>query len=238
MYATVDYGHKLVVFWSERAGSMTVLHYMSQLMDISSMSLRIQSMGRTPSIDRHSQVKRLDDGRLEISYNPAQTIISIDDIDYTDEWSSIVIYRDPIKRAVSSFIVGVTKPDITFADFINNFEEHTNTHCALQTYLKPYEKVLKQAGRFSKVINIENMKEFRDFIFEKYSVSLSDVHLNNSRKNNNTMSSYYDDISTVPKRDIKKHAIPSFEKFYTPELLELAMEKFKDDLDFIAKYAN
>ena len=98
MYATVDRDHKLVVFWSERAGSMTVLHYMSQLMGIPSVNIRMTSMrGDNQSFRK---VTRLGGGRVDVSDK-----IRLLDVNYSDGWSSIVIYRDPVKRAVSSYLI-------------------------------------------------------------------------------------------------------------------------------------
>lgn len=166
--------------------------------------------------------------------------------DNIKDFTFILIYRNPIERAVSSFFMPQVPDDITFKNFILNFNNFEDHHQMPQT-TGPGFKIFKHYNqkynkKFDYMINNKNLDELSVLIEKLTGKNIEkNIRENVIVRTNEVLDIKYFDVKGLDfssKREDGrvfqkgKIPVPGWKNFYDQELETIARRKLKSDYDF------
>lgn len=148
------------------------------------------------------------------------------------DFTFILLYRNPIERLVSSFFMNQVPENISFKEFVlnfDNFKDHHQTRQAVEPGLSIFKKSNK---KFDYMINTKNLNEL-PILLEKLTGKniQKNVGENMLKRTNEDLDIDYFNIKKSNFNN-NKIGIPKWEKFYNKELKIIAMNSLKLDYEF------
>tara|TARA_Y100000768_G_C23990747_1_gene692561 strand:+ start:4873 stop:5511 length:639 start_codon:yes stop_codon:yes gene_type:complete len=151
------------------------------------------------------------------------------------DFTFILLYRNPLERLVSSFMMPQVPQNICFKEFILNYTKFHDHHQCPQTKGGPGIDILKKSNKtFDYTINTKNLNVL-PVLIEK----LTGKNIQKNIRENVLKRLPEEQIEEIEYYNIKKSffikrdiGIPKWEKFYNEELKIIAINNLKSDYDF------
>ena len=151
------------------------------------------------------------------------------------DFTFILLYRNPLERLVSSFMMPQVPQNICFREFILNYAKFNNHHQRPQTKVGPGIDILKKCNKtFDYTINTKNLNEL-PVLIEK----ITKKKIQKNIRENILKRLSEEQIEDIEYYNIKKSifinrniGIPKWENFYNEELKIMAINNLKSDYDF------
>ena len=154
-------------------------------------------------------------------------------LDQLKDFTVILVWREPIQRLVSSFFMSEIKIDVTFEQFINDYDNLAGYHQKPQSQDRGSE-MIKQL-KIHHVVRTEDVGSMLLPLMEKYAKEVStltwirNLHLNEREPSESTE---IVEPWTVTKEDLVKNGLPKWSQMLSPSLMEKVVEIVKPDVDF------
>ena len=152
-----------------------------------------------------------------------------------NDFTFILLYRNPLERLVSSFFMPQVPQNICFREFVLNYTKFHDHHQCPQTKGGPGINIFKKCNKaFDYTINTKNLNEL-PVLIEK----LTGEKIQKNIRENMLKRISDEQIQDIEYYNIKKSnfsqdklCIPKWEKFYNEELKIMAINNLKSDYDF------
>jgi hypothetical protein len=152
-----------------------------------------------------------------------------------NDFTFILLYRDPLERLVSSFFMPQVPQNICFREFVLNYTKFQDHHQCPQTKGGQGINIFKKYNKtFDYTINTKNLNEL-PVLIEK----LTGKTIQKNIRENMLKRISDEQIQDIEYYNIKKSnfnqdklCIPKWENFYNEELKIMAINNLKSDYDF------
>ena len=174
---------------------------------------------------------------LPTSKIPVRTMASAMDVEGIENFTWILVCRDPLRRLVSSYFMPEVEQDVTFRDFVQRMHEYTSIHQKLQCE-GPAHKLIDAfpEKKFEHIVSTEELDTLPAILAE---ISETVVRKTFGRSDHAHKREITPDDGTCVADVVKSdhpNPNPKIERFFDAALLELAKERVGKDTEFFARY--